>query len=416
MKKGIVMEKHRKYIIIMTREGAFHKAIPIDGAIIGAEVSYKPLESEKKAKLHFFPGKKLNIQLLAMACVLFLLVLPIYFLMGSNKTYAYVNIDINPSIELEIDDELKVNSIRPLNDDAKIILKQLESYEHEKLKTVIKKIMDKTEQTGLINDDKNMLVGVSYTSDNKKKVSIVANLKRFLKNNAEWEIAAFNVPAIIREKAKEKNKSMNEVMAATIIQKDNQEDRDESMNDKDKAIIQSFYNTDNDHSKKNTGKDTIKITPKESKDTIESRETEKNKAENRNSYKEENAKENKHPSELKNKNGRIDSKDKNHHRKNKTTANDNAKKHTHQKEKNKSSPKAKENKDGKNNKFGKNNNKEKNGVGKHKYKGQDKRKFHNNGHGNNGDYSKRKNHNNGHGKHKDKGKTDGSNNWKGHKH
>lgn len=53
MSKGIVMERHRTYSIVMTSDGGFHKVKPVKDAGIGTEVSYEVLVSKKRALFIF---------------------------------------------------------------------------------------------------------------------------------------------------------------------------------------------------------------------------------------------------------------------------------------------------------------------------------------------------------------------------
>ncbi|WP_373895604.1 anti-sigma-I factor RsgI family protein [Virgibacillus natechei] len=234
MKKGIVMEQHRRFTIIMTREGTFQKAIPIKDAAIGAEVSYNGWTS---AVLRSVPTR-----LLVTVCLLILLLAPFYFLLGENETYAYVNVDINPSIELAIDEGLDVYSARPVNKDATGLVNDLTGYQGTQLEKVIAMIMEKCEETERINEEKNMLIGFSYTNNEPNNNPISDNLERLRAEGSDWEVVIFRVPKDVREAAKEENKSMNEMMAKTI--RESSVKNIDAMNEDEKAIIHTFYHTD----------------------------------------------------------------------------------------------------------------------------------------------------------------------------
>ncbi|MEC5423734.1 anti-sigma factor domain-containing protein [Virgibacillus sp. C22-A2] len=313
MKKGIIMEQGRQYSIILTPDGAFKKVKPIRNASVGAEVSYVPLETNKGA-LFYYPWKKMNVpvRVISMACILFILFLPFYLTWGNSSTYAYVNIDINPSVELEIDDKLIVQSIRSLNEDATLIISQLKNIKQEKLEVVIEMIMNKSEETGLINYDKNMLIGVSYVTDKREKDSIIENLEDyFLMKESDWGIATFTVPLNVRKTAEESNKSMNEVMAEAINGNNNsvhEVEENNSVNDDEKAIINSFYNTEN----KNHPENELQLEEKPQNEVNYDTETApvKNKgslpkSDKKNSEIQDDYK--KHPSELKGENGKVNS-------------------------------------------------------------------------------------------------------------
>lgn len=242
MKKGIVMEKRRRYMIVMTGNGIFQKAVPLDNSAIGEEVYFKPIASRKWLSFLCYPKKNRRAPvLIAMICMLLLIAMPFYFIMDKDKTFAYVNIDINPSVELKIDDTLQVHAVTPLNDDGNKIVKKLTHYKNEDVEKVIGMIMNRSEEAGLINKGKNMLVGVSFKKEDSQDLELIDRLKRHIsKDKSSWEIAAFQVPGEIREKAQEKDKTMNETMATEII-----EGKENAVNKEEKAIIESFYHTEN---------------------------------------------------------------------------------------------------------------------------------------------------------------------------
>ncbi|MFD1037617.1 anti-sigma factor domain-containing protein [Virgibacillus byunsanensis] len=299
MKKGIVMEQHRRYTVMMTKDGAFQKANPITDAEIGAEVSYEPVD---RSVLFLPTWKQISapMRVVAMACVLLLFVMPFLFINNSH-TYAYVNIDINPSVELEIDKSLHVQSIQPLNDDASEMMNRLEEYEGKNVEHIITTIMEESEGAGFLENGKNILVGISYAKENANDDSVLINIEKYLVDHQpDWEIATFQVPTNVRKMARQEKKSMNELMAASILEKDedinDETSKDEEpMNDEDKAIINSFYDDNQNHSEaEDTIEDSSAVEKKEQSSSDEDKEPDDNQ-------------ETVHPSELKGENGGINS-------------------------------------------------------------------------------------------------------------
>ncbi|MGJ9459286.1 anti-sigma factor domain-containing protein [Oceanobacillus sp. CF4.6] len=315
MKKGIVLERHRDYTIIMTKDGSFEKALLVEGnADVGEEVSYNPLKSEKKRTL-LFSWEKMNIPVktLSMACIILLFVLPFYFLSGQKETYAYVTVDINPSIEMEVDKDFYVQHIRALNDDASTILKDLIDFKNQDVETIIDQIINKSEHNGMVNEEKNMIVGISYVDDGSDRdVSTVpVNLQSYFSNISGWTIATLVVPKDIREQAKNKETSMNEVMALEIIGEDSSDSvKEDSFDPNDKAIINSFYNADTDEDQSNSSQlkeDELISTPVTDKADIE-KSSDTNSDEKQPEQKESNKEATPpHPSELKSENGAVNS-------------------------------------------------------------------------------------------------------------
>lgn len=238
------MEKHRQYTIIMTSSGLIYKAKPVRDAGIGTEVSYELAEANKRCLFFFYPNKKAknSFRVIAMVCLLLIFTLPFYFISSSSKTYAYVNVDINPSVELEIDDQLHVQSMKALNEDATQLIDTMADYKNKPLEDILSIMMDKSEQSGLMKHGKNVVVGVSYA--NEKDVSVLDTLDSYFNGEeTDWQMASFVVPKEIRKTAKKEDKSMNELMAKDLDKQDTagQSDENKKLKDDEKAIIHSFY-------------------------------------------------------------------------------------------------------------------------------------------------------------------------------
>ena len=311
MKKGIVLEHHRNYSIILTRDGSFEKVVVLEkNAAVGVEVSYKPYKGQ------LFSLKRINVPIktLSMVCIVLLLLLPLYFLVGKQKTYAYVTVDINPSIEMEIDKDFNVRHIKALNDDASIILKNMADTENENIETIIDKIINKSEHTGLTNDEKNMIVGISYTDAHSgQEEFFTGNLKNYLSTVPGWEIAAFIVPEKIREQAIDKDISMNKVMAREIMEKDSYSIKEARIDSNDKAIINSFYNMntesdENESSPSKTNDEELIIPPvteqgnkRNQSNSIEDKRLENNEKRIKHEQKDS------HPKDLRGENGKVNS-------------------------------------------------------------------------------------------------------------
>ncbi|WP_067724947.1 anti-sigma-I factor RsgI family protein [Oceanobacillus damuensis] len=313
MKKGIVLERHSDYTIIMTKDGSFEKVtVPGENADVGEEVSYKPWKTEKKTVAMLFPWKEMNmpIRALSMACIVLLLAFPIYFLAGESKTYAYVTVDINPSIEMEVDKDFNVQHIRAINEDASILLEDIPDYEDEYIEKVIEMILAETEQKGFINDERNMIVGISYAEENPEGTApLPGKLDSYFSNVSGWEIATLVVPNNIRKQAVDKEISMNEEMASKILDEDKNSSMENSLDSTDKAIIDSFYNekSDVEEDKSSEFNRDTRVTPPVVNDTGEKAQDRPNIGNFSDSSDKGNSKTDAHPSVLKEKNGEMNS-------------------------------------------------------------------------------------------------------------
>ncbi|ASN06625.1 anti-sigma factor domain-containing protein [Virgibacillus necropolis] len=302
MSKGIVMEKHRKFTIVMTKNGSFHKVKPVKEADIGAEVSYEILPL-KKSKLLFFQPKNsgsMPVKYIAIACMVLLFIMPFYLLGGPTKTYAYVNLDINPSLEIEIDDDLNVVYISPLNDDARKLKKQLPDYEGKKIEQVIEIIMKKSDALGLTKNGKTVLVGVSYVND--QAISVLDTVDNYFSTHqTSWDMATFQVSKEIRKRALKKDISMNKIVADTMEEEVSNPERmiiQPRVSDGEKELIHSFYTNSKSNHPDNGEEKTIPADQKPNPPVVPKPEKKKT---------------DQHPSELKEKNSGIHLNKKNEH-------------------------------------------------------------------------------------------------------
>ncbi|MFD2042821.1 anti-sigma factor domain-containing protein [Ornithinibacillus salinisoli] len=247
MSKGIVMEHHRKYTVVMTKDGLFQRAYPINNSDIGAEVEFKPLTNKKRIAISsILQERKMSLRIVSLACVFALLMIPLLMIVNQDKTYAYVDIDINPSVELEIDNELRVSSLVPLNEDASKIAKELEHIKGKKIATAIELVIQQAEKSGLSNIDKNVLVGINYVKGDDTSLLEIIDGYFSEDPNYEWQVVTMQIPSEMRDTAREMKQSMNQVLAKSIDEDKQSTNIDDSVSNDEIEIIQSFYNDKNE--------------------------------------------------------------------------------------------------------------------------------------------------------------------------
>lgn len=123
--KGIVLEVNEKELILLTSGGDYRK-IPHPGGNIrpGEELTCRlPVPAWPKAAL--------AASLLAAAVFLIAILpagLPLFELIDKNShEQGYLALDINPSLELAFNADLEVTALQPFNDEAVLLLKDLET-------------------------------------------------------------------------------------------------------------------------------------------------------------------------------------------------------------------------------------------------------------------------------------------------
>lgn len=83
----------------------------------------------------------------------------------NDEKQAYVSLDINPAIELIVDKDNKVVSVRGENEDGQVLLYQESNIKGEKIDDAIKKITDLAIEYGYLSED-NKVVNTIVTSGN----------------------------------------------------------------------------------------------------------------------------------------------------------------------------------------------------------------------------------------------------------
>ena len=140
---------------------------------IGKEIEFTEKDIIRKRPLY----EKL---ILGAACILFLYVLASFSnimdianvkdIFWEPKVFAYVDLDINPSIEIEIDDMGNVIKLIALNEDAKVLVKKL-NVGKVNVSEAVSDIIDEVKKDKAYSLDEKDYLLVSSTLNNKKSES-----------------------------------------------------------------------------------------------------------------------------------------------------------------------------------------------------------------------------------------------------
>ncbi|WP_306295550.1 anti-sigma factor domain-containing protein [Bacillus sp. CDB3] len=154
MNKGIVMDIKKHSVVVLTPNGEFisfkRKA---HSYMIGEEISFK--EQEQRAPRFSIPSF-LNPASLLVAC--FLCVLLFFYNQPEEKVFAYVSVDINPSLEVSVTKDLRVIDLRACNDDGRRILKEMKRWENKYLQDVIRTIIKQSQEDKYLTNDKQVML------------------------------------------------------------------------------------------------------------------------------------------------------------------------------------------------------------------------------------------------------------------
>ncbi|HDR3648747.1 TPA: anti-sigma factor domain-containing protein [Bacillus cereus] len=154
MNKGIVMDIKKHSVVVLTPNGEFitckRKG---DSCMIGEEISFD--EQEQKASRFSIPYFLKPASLLV-AC--FLCALLFFYNQPEEKVFAYVSVDINPSLEVSVTKDLRVIDLQACNDDGSRILKELKQWENKQLQEVIRTIIKQSQEDKYLTNDKQVML------------------------------------------------------------------------------------------------------------------------------------------------------------------------------------------------------------------------------------------------------------------
>jgi hypothetical protein len=206
--KGMVVKVKDSYCIVLTKDGTYHK-VPksrVTNARAGYEIEFSAFNWTTFIRPALLVA---SILALFMGISLYKTTLP--------SATAYVSLDINPSIELGIDDNMKVVEVRALNPDAKKVLAGLNVKGFD-LYTGIAAILSNAEKKGYLKPDKKnyVLSTITPVKTQEKPINydkFTNNLKNVVeKKNLDVEILVLNSDLKTHDEAKGKGMSTGKLM------------------------------------------------------------------------------------------------------------------------------------------------------------------------------------------------------------
>ncbi|MBM7094585.1 anti-sigma factor domain-containing protein [Bacillus sp. H-16] len=158
MKKGVVMEKHKRFMIVLTKEGEFVKAKRSAGARIGEEVPYKPANTFLVSML--YEHKSMTLPVAAVLCFIVFFALPFP---DDERAYGVVAFDINPSIGITLDRKYEVVDLIYYNEDGKKILGELHpgDYIGESFDIAAYLILKESKAHGYLEEENSIYISTS---------------------------------------------------------------------------------------------------------------------------------------------------------------------------------------------------------------------------------------------------------------
>ncbi len=208
---GIVMERTGKYVVLMTPNGEF-KRVRITGSRpdIGEEISIPAVPRR------LFNMPRASWLAVAAAVILLLVASPLLTMVNQppEAAFAYVSVDINPSIELTMSNRYNVMDAQALNQDGEKVLAGVE-LKGMKVEKAVAKITEQAVKLGFIQKLHRNEVLISVSPLPGARIdralferTLLASANNVLEENkVEVAFQTIHVPSKIRENAKKKGLS-----------------------------------------------------------------------------------------------------------------------------------------------------------------------------------------------------------------
>lgn len=168
MKQGVVVQIKDDFAVVMTKDHSYTKINKKNNMTLHQEIFF--FEEDLYHSKHKEGYMKKKLLVAATVAALFLISVIGYNLMPSSA-YALISIDINPSLQIEIDKDYVVTKIITLNDDGKSVIN--DDMVGKDVHDVIKEIVQNAEIEKFLNDTNNNILISSAILDEKAALDAV---------------------------------------------------------------------------------------------------------------------------------------------------------------------------------------------------------------------------------------------------
>ncbi|WP_265444979.1 PA14 domain-containing protein [Acetivibrio straminisolvens] len=213
---GVIIKIEGNEAIVMTDDCSFKKVQKKNGMYLGQKIlvpNDEVVRSENK-------GIKKAMAAIAGIAAVFLVVLSLMWVNTLSNIYAYIDVDINPSLNFTIDRNGKVKALDPLNDEAREIIRGVE-FKDMLFTEALAQVIELSKVQGIIDENKTNYVlicaALNDSYNTKDKSLAESELEDFLGSIREDIEKAYGstirpetvkVPFEYRTMAKENNISM----------------------------------------------------------------------------------------------------------------------------------------------------------------------------------------------------------------
>jgi hypothetical protein len=180
--KAVIVELVEDKAVVLCKNGDFMKVKKCKDYEVGKEVDISSVTNFKMSRL---------TKMVSAAAAVLLVAGLGYGFYTYNTPYSYLNIDINPSVEIATNVYDRIISVKPLNDDGQKLL-ELGSYKNMKLEDGVEELLQDAKEKGYFNNEQKNAVMITVSGKDEDKV---AEIQDEVKDTAEAEVKQANKDA-----------------------------------------------------------------------------------------------------------------------------------------------------------------------------------------------------------------------------
>jgi hypothetical protein len=176
--KGIIMEVNTNYAIIMNNDGSMDKIAKKKHMLIGQKIFYFEDDIIKSNNVRTFRTNSFMKTIGSIAALFLIAFTFFYQLSYKESAYAVVSLDINPSIQIEVDSNKNILKVEGMNDDGKNIdFKNLKGLD---INVGIQKIKEILVEKNYVIENRDVLVAFALVDEDENKAyeeSVIGAIK-----------------------------------------------------------------------------------------------------------------------------------------------------------------------------------------------------------------------------------------------
>ncbi|KNY28127.1 anti-sigma-I factor RsgI family protein [Pseudobacteroides cellulosolvens] len=223
--KGIVLEIDKIGAVVINNEGNYIRIKKNNKLIPGVLVEYTENDVINKKQTLFLRVLRENSKIAYAigSAAVFIFIVALFAIISRQalgSTFAYIDVDINPSVEFKINKSNSIVGVKSLNKDGEKLCQSID-FIGKKVENGIVEIINRSAELGYFKD-KNRLVLVAgalqvdgkmstekYEKLNKEMEDLIGNIKDKIKHeNKEVQLVAFHTSPIKLKEAHVKNMSL----------------------------------------------------------------------------------------------------------------------------------------------------------------------------------------------------------------